>query len=158
MYIFPHKTEWKSEFLKESNSILKAYGRGISLHHIGSTAVEGLYAKDCIDILGVVDNLTDVSCKVSGLSDIGFIHKGSYGIEGREYFSKNQRKVHLHIFEVGDINIAKHLNFIQVMSDSLKLVSELNQIKLALHDKYPNNKELYQKEKESFYNEIHKML
>ncbi len=158
MYIFPHKKEWKSGFLKEQNSILKVYGEGISLHHIGSTAVEGLYAKDCIDILGVVDKLSEVSSKVNSLSDIGFIHKGSYGIQGREYFSKNQRKVHFHIFEVGDINIAKHLKFIEVMRGSPGLVSELNQLKLYLHGRYPNNKGLYQKEKEYFYNEIHKMF
>lgn len=158
MYIFPHKREWKSEYCVEKDLILNACGNRIDLYHIGSTAIEGLYAKSCIDILGVVNNISAVSSEVQNLNCIGYSHKGSYGIDGREYFSKTERKVHFHVFEAGDINIAKHLKFIEVMSSSPDLVTELNRLKLKLHDLYPNSKDLYQKEKEYFYNEIHKML
>ena len=158
MYIFPYKREWKSEFCAERDLILSACGNRIDLYHIGSTAIEGLYSKDCIDILGVVNNIFEVSSEVQNFNSIGYSHKGSYGIDGREYFSKTERKVHFHVFESGDLNVAKHLKFIEVMSASPDLVAELNRLKLELHDLYPNSKDLYQKEKENFYNEIHKML
>ncbi len=158
MYIFPYKKEWKSEFCTERDLIRCVCENRIDLYHIGSTAIEGLYAKDCIDILGVVNNISEVSCEVENFKSIGYGYKGSYGITGREYFSKAKRKVHFHVFEVGDINIAKHLRFIEVMSASPELVTELNRLKLELHNTYPNSKDLYQKEKEYFYNEIHKML
>jgi GrpB-like predicted nucleotidyltransferase (UPF0157 family) len=68
------------------------------LHHIGSTSVSGLYAKDCIDMLGIAQNINEVAEKKELLIELGYTHKGAYGIEDREYFSKDLRNVHLHIF------------------------------------------------------------
>lgn len=156
MYLFPANPHWKTEYVGERNSILSAYGSGIELFHIGSTAVDGLNAKDCIDIVGVVNNINQV--KIEVLICIGYKHKGEFGVAGREYFSKSMRKVHLHVFEKGNPEIAKHLNFVKVMSMNPDLVIKLNSLKNYLHSIYPDNKEQYQKEKIHFYNEIHKML
>lgn len=158
MYLYPYNSEWPEEYLKEEQAILAAYRGSIKLHHIGSTAVEGLFAKDCIDILGVVDDLSRVKENVNCLENLGFKYKSSYGIDGREYFSKKARKVHLHIFEEGSINITKHLAFVQIMKSKPDLITKLNNLKVSLADKYPLDKDTYQKEKEFFYNEIHKML
>ena len=115
MYLHPHKEEWKAEYLRESELILLSYGKDIELHHIGSTAVRGLFAKDCIDILGIVENLSEVAVRKQHLIELGYDYKGSYGILGREYFSKKSRKIHLHIFASGDVNIKKYLHFVEAM-------------------------------------------
>jgi GrpB-like predicted nucleotidyltransferase (UPF0157 family) len=158
MYIYPHKKSWKDDYINESNLILTSYGKDIKLHHIGSTAIEGLYAKDCIDILGVVDDLSEVVERKKFIVDIGYLYKGEYGIPAREYFSKNMRKVHLHIFKAGDPNIKKHLYFVEIMGGNLQLIKELNGLKKQLQKKYPSDKDSYQREKECFYNNIHEML
>ena len=154
MYIHPHNDQWKSEYVQESKAIISALDIDIQLHHIGSTAVKGLYAKDCIDILGVVKNIADIQSKSQNLIDLGYMFKGEYGISGRAYFSKTKRKVHLHVFEVKDNNVAKHLNFVKIMSNSPCMIAELNILKIELHNKYPDDKNRYQLGKENFYNDI----
>lgn len=110
------------------------------MYHIGSTAVEDLFAKDCIDILGILTNLSKVQTNKNRLIRLGYVYEGEYGIHGREYFSKANRKVHLHIFESSDINIVKHLNFVKVMNSTPDLVAQLKDLKINLHNKYPNDK------------------
>jgi GrpB-like predicted nucleotidyltransferase (UPF0157 family) len=151
MYIHPHKEEWKAEYLRESELIRSCYGADIELHHIGSTAIVGLHAKDCIDILGVVSDLSQVVARKETLIRLGYRYKGAYGIAGREYFSKEVRKVHLHIFRSGDSNIEKHLKFIKAMQGDEALIGELNRLKMQLQDRYPHDREAYQTEKSDFY-------
>ena len=154
MYLYPPNDEWKSEFENEKSSLVSSYEGNIELHHIGSTAITGLYAKDCIDILGVVKDISEVSNFKQSIVKLGYTYKGEYGISGREYFAKKQRKVHLHIFQSDDNNVENHLNFVNVMQGNTELISELNQLKQVLHEKYPQDKGSYQNEKESFYNRI----
>ena len=158
MYIYQYKSEWIDEYHKEEKAILSTYEGEIQLHHIGSTAVKGLYAKDCIDILGVVADLGQVKANINRLEYLGFKYKSSYGIEGREYFSKEFRKVHFHIFQKGDNNIEKHLGFVRKMQSNPELIEKLNDLKVRLEKKYPFDKDAYQKEKVFFYDQIHKML
>lgn len=155
MYLFPHNINWRNEYIIERDAVLRAFGQGLTLHHIGSTAVAGLYAKDCIDMLGVVDDMASVSNKIDGLIKLGYVYKGEYGVAGRAYFSKANRKVHLHIVEQGHAEMAKHLHFVKVMRQRPDLVEKLNQLKQQLHTKYPNDKDAYQDEKIIFYDEIH---
>jgi GrpB-like predicted nucleotidyltransferase (UPF0157 family) len=61
MYLFPHNEKWKSEFENEKASITSIYEGEIEIFHIGSTAIKGLYAKDCIDLLGVVKDISGKS-------------------------------------------------------------------------------------------------
>ena len=157
MYLYPHNDEWQFEFQKEKNSIISGYKGIIEIFHIGSTAVTGLYAKDCIDLLGIVKDISEVSSLKQSITNLGYVHKGEYGIPGREYFAKKQRKVHLHIFQSGDVNVEKHLNFVKVMQGNRELIKELNQLKQELHAKYPRDKDSYQNAKECFYNRINKV-
>jgi GrpB-like predicted nucleotidyltransferase (UPF0157 family) len=157
MYIFPHNNKWKSEFENVRNSIISTYESDIEIYHIGSTAISGLYAKDCIDLLGVVKDISKVSTFKQSIIELGFVYRGQNGIIGREYFSKKHRKVHLHIFQYGDVNVEKPLHFVKVMKNNVALITELNQVKQNLHAKYPNDKESYQNEKEFLYNHINKV-
>jgi len=154
MYIHPHNDKWQLEFENEKAAIVAAYEGEIDIFHIGSTAIKGLYAKDCIDMLGVVKDISKVSSLKQNFVELGYEYRGEYGISGREYFAKKQRKVHLHIFNYGDVNVEKHLNFVNVMRGNAELINELNQIKQGLHAKYPNDRNSYQSEKEFFYNRI----
>ncbi len=158
MYLYPHNPKWFNEYSDEEKSLLSAYTGDIQFHHIGSTAIAGLYAKDCIDILGVVPDISRVQEHVPAIEALGYDYKGSYGIVGREYFSKKKRKVHLHIFQQGHDDIRKHLGFVRLMRESTELVDQLNQLKLRLHQQFPNDKDAYQREKAFFYDELHKNI
>jgi len=157
VYLHSHSKEWATEFARERASILAAYAGEIELHHIGSTAIAGLYAKDCIDVLGVVEDLDAVRCRLTELADLGYEHRGEYGIAGRVYFSKSRRKAHLHVFQQGDPNIADHLGFVDAMTTNLSLVDELNRLKTSLHRRYRDDVSGYQREKAAFYERIRRM-
>ena len=94
MYLFPYNAAWPGEYQVQAQQIAAACDDAVTLHHIGSTAVAGLYAKDCIDILGVVDKLERVQHFIRPLAALGFEYRAAYGIEGRAYIAKAQRKVH----------------------------------------------------------------
>lgn len=158
MYLHPHNPKWFDEYSSEEKLLLSAYKGDIQFHHIGSTAIAGLYAKDCIDILSVVPDISRVKEYVPAIEALGYDYKGSYGIDGREYFSKKKRKVHLHIFQQGHDDIRKHLGFVRLMRESAELVAQLNQLKLRLHQQFPNDKDAYQREKVFFYDELHKNI
>ena len=55
--IHPPRQSWADDFASLKRTILRAAPAGATLHHIGSTAVPGLVAKDIIDIQVSVDAL-----------------------------------------------------------------------------------------------------
>jgi GrpB-like predicted nucleotidyltransferase (UPF0157 family) len=154
-YIHPHSLQWKRTFEAESDHIHKQVTIEIDLIHIGSTAVPGLMAKDCIDILGVVSQFDDGFKLNESLAKMGYESRGEYGIEGRHYFVKYKpQKIHLHVFAVGNVNIEKHLLFVKTLEDSPDRIKEFNQLKLDLLNQFPDNPKQYQKHKSSFYQSI----
>ena len=59
--VVPYNPVWKLEFEREADSIAGVLGDLlVSMHHIGSTAVEGLCAKPIIDIMPVVTEVEKV--------------------------------------------------------------------------------------------------
>ncbi|MEO3866705.1 GrpB family protein [Rheinheimera fenheensis] len=158
MYLFPYNEAWPGDYQAQAQQIAASCDEAVRLHHIGSTAVAGLYAKDCIDILGVVDKLERVQHFIRPIAALGFEYRAAYGIEGREYFVKRSPKVHLHIYQDGNCNIARQLGFVRLMQARPDLVAKLNQLKLQLAAKYPTDKAQYQLEKAAFYQEIIQLL
>lgn len=107
--VVPYNPDWPKLFLKEAAYIQQLLGNKCqALHHIGSTSVPGLSAKDQIDILCVVDELTSSLV----LQNIGYLYKGEYNIPLRYYFSKDTPpKVNLHVVENDHGFIALNLCF-----------------------------------------------
>ena len=100
---------WQLWFEAEAEPIKSALGENcVAVHHIGSTAIPGLSAKPVIDILAVVKSFLDV--KPVELEQLGFGFKGEVIKSGR-YFSRQDPRVHLHVFEEGNPLIVRYLNF-----------------------------------------------
>lgn len=108
--IFPYTPEWQQQFEKESLSIKHILGDIChQIHHIGSTSVPELDAKDIIDILCVVSDLS----KSLTLQELGYVFKGELNVPLRYYFSKNTAaiKVNLHVTESDHGFISLNLDF-----------------------------------------------
>jgi GrpB-like predicted nucleotidyltransferase (UPF0157 family) len=96
--IFPYNPEWPRLFEDEVIQIKSFLGdHCLKIHHIGSTSVPGLAAKEDLDILCVVDKLSSAL----ELQRIGYVFKGELNIPLRYFFSKNTSvsKVNLHVTE-----------------------------------------------------------
>jgi len=114
--VLPHDPGWAAAFALEAEAILDVIPEGmIELHHIGSTAIPGILAKQIIDLLGVVTELDAVDAHEHALIGLGYEAMGAFGIEGRRYFRKitpaGLRTHHLHVFEAGSPHVARHLAF-----------------------------------------------
>lgn len=108
--LYPCNPLWPKQFDEEAKIIKTILGPScIEIHHIGSTSVPNLAAKKDIDILCVIDSLSNVF----KLEETGYIHKGEFNVPLRYCFSKNTdfSKVNLHIVEKDHGFIELNLTF-----------------------------------------------
>lgn len=98
--VVPYNPVWKLEFKREADSIAGILGTLlVSIHHIGSTAVEGLCAKPIIDIMPVVTDVEKVDDFDESFRKLGYECMGEFGIPGRRYYRKggDDRTHQIHI-------------------------------------------------------------
>ena len=56
--VVPHNPNWRKVFEVESKRVIDALGDNVvAIHHIGSTAIPGIYAKPIIDLLVEVKDI-----------------------------------------------------------------------------------------------------
>ena len=108
--VFDYNSNWPTLFQGEAQLIKDTLGQScVDVHHIGSTSVPNLCAKDDIDILCVVTSLKESL----SLQKVGYTFKGEINIPLRYYFSKNNEtsKVNLHVCEADHGFIKLNLTF-----------------------------------------------
>ena len=55
IYMVPHDPNWRQDFAQAAAQITDALGaNALTVHHIGSTAIPGIYAKPVLDLLLMV--------------------------------------------------------------------------------------------------------
>ena len=85
--VLPYNKRWKYAYEEIKTEIEGALGNLIiNTIHVGSTSVEGMSAKPCIDIDVVIKDYSVFDDVVSKLKTIGYIHEGDLGIKDREAF------------------------------------------------------------------------
>lgn len=139
--VVEHNPEWVKMFKTEANAIERILGKNCAtVHHIGSTAVEGLKAKPVIDILAVVRDLDKVDEVISLFEELEYEYKGENGIVGRKYFTKggDNRTHHLHIYSCeSKKEIERHIavrDYLRAHKDEVNTYSEL---KVKLAEEFP---------------------
>jgi GrpB-like predicted nucleotidyltransferase (UPF0157 family) len=108
--IVPHRGRWAQEYAAIAARLRPALPTGATLHHIGSTSVAGLGAKDVIDLQASVDRLAEVD--VPAIEALGYIHRPGLADHlppgtampraelAKLYFRQREgRRIHLHVRE-----------------------------------------------------------
>jgi GrpB-like predicted nucleotidyltransferase (UPF0157 family) len=157
--VVPHDPNWLNLFETESKQIAIALGENIiEIHHIGSTSIETIYAKPIIDILVEVKSIAQVDLHNSSMQLLGYQCMGEFGIEERRFFLKDNqdgiRIHHVHIFEVGSAQIARHIAFRDYLNIHIEDALAYSLLKRSLAAKYPDNIEGYMNGKHDFIQEI----
>ena len=144
----------KEMFLAEAETIEAILGENcIAVHHIGSTAVEGLAAKPVIDIMPVVKDLSATDACRAAFEKIGYEWMGEFGIAGRRYLRKggDERTHQIHIFaETDRENIVRHLavrDYLKAHADERRAYAAL---KTELAARFPYDIDGYCDGKEAF--------
>ena len=116
-YIHAYTPAWIHDFETIARFLRPKLPDNATIHHIGSTAIPGMPAKDIIDI--------DIECPagsmkrvIASLWQAGYTHEGDRGIPAREAFTPRKttqaarlRPHHLYACEQGASELARHLAF-----------------------------------------------
>ena len=157
----PHDPNWRQEFRQEAGRISAAAGsNAVAVHHVGSTAIPGIYAKPVIDLLLVIQDLAALDEKQLEMEALGYEARGEYGIAGRRFFRRDDKhgdRTHqVHAFEDGSPQIARHLAFRDYMIAHPETAQEYSDLKRELVAQHPNDIEAYMDGKNEFIQEVDK--
>ena len=146
-----YSPEWPVTFKREAGRLRELLrDELIIVHHIGSTSVPGLAAKPIIDLLPLVRNISHVDDRTPMLEDAGYKAWGEYGLPGRRFFTKDRRayRTHnIHIYQVGDPDIERHLAFCAFLRSYEQMRNEYEALKRASYARHPANIAAYNDEK-----------
>lgn len=117
--VVPYDWNWQNLYQAESISVAKALQNVIAIHHIGSTAIIGIYAKPIIDILVEVKDINSVDGYNTAMETLNYQPMG-FGIVDRRFFRKYNslgiRTYHVHVFETNSPQVTRHLAFRDYMN------------------------------------------
>ena len=161
--VVPYDAAWRSNFEKIKRELEAALGAlALSVEHIGSTSVEGLSAKPCIDIDVVIKDRSHLPEVIERLANIGYIHEGDLGIEGREAFDYKDKphlaKHHLYVCHASSSELRRHIAFRDYLRANPEAVKEYSCIKEEGAELFPFDIDKYIEYKSPFINEFYKML
>lgn len=156
--VVPHHPQWFELFQMEAEKIAAVFGPEIiAIEHIGSTAIPGIKAKPIIDILVEVRDIEIVEAFNDKMIRLGYEPRGEFGIPGRRYFSKGsdtRRTHHVHIFQTGNPETERHLNFRDYLSAHPEDAQAYSRLKETLTQKFPEAPDNYTDAKSEFIREI----
>ncbi len=149
--VVPYDPTWKIEFEKAKAFYQKTLnGLNIQIEHVGSTAVEGLYAKPIIDIDIVVPNKSVRDEVIKRLERAEYKHQGDLGIVGREAFKyeKSNPNItwmehHLYVCMEGCESLVNHMMLRNHLRKNPEAVKAYSQIKLDLASAHPHDIDSY---------------
>jgi len=147
---------WYNEEYKSLCSILSGIKARIS--HIGSTAIENIWAKPIIDILVEIPFENDIS-KVKGLIiQNGYIcmAENTQSISFNKGYTENgfaEKVFHLHLRYWGNND---ELYFRDYMNDNPMIAKDYENLKLSLWKSYEHNRDGYTNAKHDFISEYTK--
>ena len=155
-YITPYNLDWPRMFERIARFLGRVLPGGCHIHHVGSTAIARMPAKDIIDI--------DIECPgnampaiIEHLAGAGYIHEGDKGIAGREAFRPRSEGLavklprhHLYACEFGNSELARHLAFRDYLAIHPQRAQWLAEEKIA-SDRLADSREAYIEAKAAAY-------
>ncbi|MEM8640120.1 MAG: GrpB family protein [Cyanobacteria bacterium P01_G01_bin.54] len=123
-YISEYNPDWPQRFKQIADRLQTALPADCQIHHVGSTAIPRMPAKDIIDV--------DIQCPSGQLSQVievleklGYSHEGDQGIPGREAFRPVDGPPatalpahHLYVCETEAAELHNHLAFRDYLLES----------------------------------------
>ena len=154
--IIPFQLSWTTSFNNIAAQLRTSLsGNALAIHHIGSTSVPGLAAKNVIDIQVTVSDLqvsvqqqleeagyifhtgTAVDHQPPGRDDLGSIELAKY------FYHKNEPRVNLHIRELGRFNQRYPLLCRDYLRSHPLAAKAYEEIKKQLARYFPNDSNAY---------------
>lgn len=152
--------DWYEEEKQKINALLR--DKDLRIHHIGSTAINNIWAKPIIDILIEISPGVSMADIKEILVNSGYICMSEE--ENRKSFNKGytnkgfaEKVFHIHLRYHGDND---ELYFRDYMNNHPVIAEEYEKLKISLWKKYEHNRDAYTNAKRAFvekYTECAKM-
>ena len=146
--VLPYDRAWKTAFEAIKSELERAVGDLVlGIEHVGSTSVEGLSAKPCIDIDVVIEDYGIFEEVVRRLAEIGYIHEGDLGIPDREAFCYSDKPHlmphHLYVCPRYSRELHRHITFRDFLRRHPEAVKQYGAVKEEGARLFPDDIEEY---------------
>ena len=160
--VLPYDETWRAAYSAIKEEIQAALGDFIiGIEHVGSTSVEGMWAKPCIDIDVVIKDYSVFDAVVKSLADIGYIHEGDLGVKGREAFKYSDKSHlmthHLYVCSENSEELRRHITFRNFLRSNPEAVLKYSAVKKTAAELYPNDIDKYIEYKSPCIEELYKL-
>ena len=160
--VLPYDKAWKSAFEEIKAEIEGAVGDLIiGIEHVGSTSVEGMSAKPCIDLDVVIKNYSVFDAVVRRLEAIGYVHEGDLGIKDREAFKYSNKPHllthHLYVCPQDSEELHRHVTFRDFLRGDPEAVKKYSEVKETAAKLFPDDIDRYIEYKSPCIEELYGM-
>lgn len=160
--VLPYDKNWKADFEKIKAEIESAIGKIIiTVEHVGSTSVEGMSAKPCIDIDVVIKDYSVFDDVVSRLADIGYIYEGDLGIKDRHAFKYSAKPClqthHLYVCPQYSQELYRHITFRNFLRNNTEAAEKYSRVKETAARLFPDNIDKYMEYKSGCIQELYSL-
>ena len=144
----PYDSAWKAAFEEIRKEIEQAAGDLIvDVEHVGSTSVEGMSAKPCIDLDVVIPDHAVFDAVADRLKAIGYFHEGDLGIKGREAFRYSGKPHlmthHLYVCPRDSRELHRHVTFRNFLRSHPEAVKQYSTVKETAARLFPDDIDRY---------------
>lgn len=149
-----HQDCWKAWYAEEEARLRDAL-QGAPLKeifHVGSTAIDGIWAKPIVDILVEIDADADMAAVAQTIEAAGYrtMHREADRIDMNRGYTEEgfaERVFHLHLRREGDRD---EVYFRDLLRESPELAGEYEELKLSLWKQYEHDRDAYTNAKTAF--------
>lgn len=146
-----YNPKWKDLFENERSILANIFGADILIEHIGSTSIEGMWAKPQIDILVLVTNLSDVEALIPSLTKEGYNFREEFNKHNERYFTRDsksgERLVSVHVMTKENPEATTHLYFRDYLRSHSEARDLYSQAKFEAYDHGKTDRVAYSKRK-----------
>ena len=154
IFLVAHDDHWKDYFneIEKTLTGLLANQPVVRISHIGSTAIQGIWAKNIVDVMVEISHSADMRDMARILEQNGFIIMSSESkrISLNKGYSINgfaDKVYHIHLRYAGDND---ELYFRDYLNEHPVVAKEYETLKLRLWKQYEHNRDAYTNAKTDF--------
>lgn len=156
--VIPYNVYWPDIFEQEGQKIQNELNHYLkAIHHIGSTSIPNMSAKPVIDMLLEIESVDDIDLISKKLSQLGYDQLRRQIIPHRSFFTRRLDEnisFHLHIYERGDPQVKRHVNFKEYLMQHVKDAEKYAALKIKLAKQFQNDIYQYVLGKDKLVQEI----
>ena len=154
IFLVEHDDRWKDSFNEVEITLtgLLSDQPVVRISHIGSTAIQGIWAKNIVDVMVEISQSADIKDMAQILEQNGFIIMSSEAkrISLNQGYTENgfaDRVYHIHLRYAGDND---ELYFRDYLNEHPDVANEYEALKLRLWKQYEHNRDAYTESKTDF--------